>query len=134
MPVQPVSGRGQEDRSLAAFADRQVDGPCRPQGERDDGFLAALAHDSQGAVAAVQAEHFNVVSDGLGDPLWPSLSFTDPADTDAAVSYGPADRVIISTHDSDMRAIEVTFTTLAQAALPPADSVGLISDLINKFR
>jgi hypothetical protein len=36
--------------------------------ERDDSFLAALADDGQGAVAALQAERLDVGPDGLRYP------------------------------------------------------------------
>ena len=50
VPIQPRTGRGQEDRSFAAFADGEVDHPGGARREQDDSFLAALADDGQGAV------------------------------------------------------------------------------------
>ena len=59
---------GEEDRSFGPLADRQVDGAGGARGERDDGFLAALAGDRQGPVAAFGAERLDVGSGGFGDP------------------------------------------------------------------
>ncbi len=67
-PVERVAGRGLEDRSLAALAYGQVDRPRGARRERDDGFLAALAGNGQGAVAALDAEILDVGADGLGNP------------------------------------------------------------------
>jgi hypothetical protein len=52
--------RGEEHRPVARLADGQVDRPGGPRGEQDDGFLAALAGDGQGAVAAPFAEGLDV--------------------------------------------------------------------------
>jgi hypothetical protein len=67
VPVQPLPGCREEDGSFAAFADGQVDRAGGARGERDEGFLAALASDGQGAVAALGAEGFDVRAGGLGD-------------------------------------------------------------------
>ena len=45
VPVQPAAVRGEEDRSLAALTDSQVDGPRGARRERDGDDLAALARD-----------------------------------------------------------------------------------------
>jgi len=66
VPVEPPVGGGGEDRSFAAFADGQVDRAGGGRGERDDGFLAALASDRQGAVASFGAEGFDVGAGGRG--------------------------------------------------------------------
>src|SRR5215470_13039136 len=66
VPVQPFLRCGEEDRSLGAFADRQVDGAGSAGGEVDDSFLAALASSREGAVAAFGAERFDVGAGGLG--------------------------------------------------------------------
>jgi hypothetical protein len=50
------------------FADGQVDRACGPRRERDEGFLAALADDRQGAVAALDGQRFDVGADSFGDP------------------------------------------------------------------
>src|SRR5215469_16328544 len=68
MPVQPVPGRAEEDRSGAAFADSQVDRASGSRGERDDSFLTALAGDRQDAVTALAAQVLNVRADSLGHP------------------------------------------------------------------
>jgi hypothetical protein len=57
-----------KDRSLAAFADRQVDGPGRPGGEGDGHHLAPFADDGDGAVAALEPEVLDLGADGFGDP------------------------------------------------------------------
>lgn len=62
------------------------------------------------------------------------LSYPDPADPGVAVRDDPGDRVIISTRDAYVRAAHATFTTLADAALPPADSARVISTRISEFR
>jgi hypothetical protein len=57
-----------EDRSLTAFPNREVDGTRGAQRERDDDNLATLAHDGQRAVAALETERFNVGAAGFGGP------------------------------------------------------------------
>ena len=57
----------EEDRSLAAFADREVDGAGGSGCERDGDDLAALAQDREGAVPAFEAERFDVRADRFGD-------------------------------------------------------------------
>ena len=71
VPVQPLPGRGGEDRSFAAVADGQVDRPRGARRERDDGFLAALAGDRQGAVPALgrQGIEFALVASDTRSPL-----------------------------------------------------------------
>jgi hypothetical protein len=49
-----------QDRAFAAFADRQVDGSCRPRDERDGGGLVALAEDAQRAMTAFDSEVLDV--------------------------------------------------------------------------
>ena len=58
----------QQDRSFAAFADRQVDGAGGAGHERDAGWLVALADDAQGAVTAFEPEVFDVRAARLADP------------------------------------------------------------------
>ena len=67
VPVQPPPVRCQEDRPLAAFADRQVDRPGGARRERDGDDLAALAGDHQGAVPAFEAQGLDVGAGRLGD-------------------------------------------------------------------
>lgn len=67
-------------------------------------------------------------------PPFAVLSYADPADAGVAASCGPGGRVIISTDDRDVRAAQATFTTLADAALPPGDSVRIIGGHISEFR
>jgi hypothetical protein len=67
VPVQPFPCEG-EHGSVAPFADREVDRAHIPQGERDDGFLTALAGDRQGPVPALGAERFDVRADSLRHP------------------------------------------------------------------
>jgi len=68
VPVQKITAGCSEDRSLAPFADRQVDRTRRPRGERDHHALAALAGNRQRPMAALGTEHLNVGSGGLRDP------------------------------------------------------------------
>jgi hypothetical protein len=65
--VDPLAVSGDKDRARAAFADREVDGPRRPGGERRGHDLAALADDGEGAVAPLESEVLDVGPDGLGD-------------------------------------------------------------------
>jgi hypothetical protein len=66
--VDPLAVGSDEDRAVAAFADRQIDGPRRPGCERYGHDLAAFAHDGERAVAALEPEVIDVCADGLGDP------------------------------------------------------------------
>jgi len=68
VPVQPPPGRGQEYRSLAAFADGEVDRPCGPGRKPDECLLAAFAEDRKSAVTALDGERLDVRADGLGRP------------------------------------------------------------------
>ena len=68
VPVQAAAVGGEEDRSFAAFADGQVDRPGGPGCEGDDGLLAALAGDGQGAVAALRAQVLDIGAGGLRHP------------------------------------------------------------------
>jgi len=65
VPVQPHAGRGEEDGSFATFADSQVDRSRGPGCERDNGFLAALAGDRNGTVAALNGQGLDVGVNGL---------------------------------------------------------------------
>ena len=58
----------QEDRALAAVSDREIDRAGGPGRKRNDDDLAALAENPQGAVAAFDAELFDVRTDRFGDP------------------------------------------------------------------
>jgi hypothetical protein len=55
VPVESAAFGGEEDRSVAAFPDSEVDRAGGPRGERDGDDLAALTGDGQRAVAAFQA-------------------------------------------------------------------------------
>ncbi len=66
-------------------------------------------------------------------PPFTMISFADLGDADVAVSYGPGEQVIISTRDNEVVAMADTFKTLAQAALSPADSKTMISDILDKL-
>jgi len=68
VPVQPHARRADEDRSLAPFADGQVDRPGGAGCQRDDGLLAALAGDHQSPVATLGAQRLDVGTGGFGDP------------------------------------------------------------------
>ena len=56
-----------EDRTVGALANGEIDGPGGPRCERDDDRLAALAQDGEGAVSALEAESLDVCADRLGD-------------------------------------------------------------------
>ena len=68
VPVQPPPVPADEQRSLGALADSQVDGPGGARRERDGHHLAALAGDQQGAVAALEPEVLDVGAGRLGHP------------------------------------------------------------------
>ncbi len=67
VPVQPPTVRSQEEGSVAALADGQVDRPGGARGERDGDDLAALASDHQGAVPALDAQGLDAGAGGFGD-------------------------------------------------------------------
>lgn len=67
-------------------------------------------------------------------PPFTMLSFTDPTDTDVAVSYGPGNHVTISTDDNDFKDMLTTFTTLTKSALSPTGSLRMINDAAGQFR
>jgi hypothetical protein len=58
----------QQDWSLAAFADRQVDGASRAWHERDASWLVALADDAQDAVTSFEPEVLDVRPARFTDP------------------------------------------------------------------
>jgi hypothetical protein len=60
VPVQPPPVRGGKERPVGVLADRQVDRPGGARGQRDGDYLAALARDNQGAVAAFHAHVLDV--------------------------------------------------------------------------
>lgn len=60
------------------------------------------------------------------------FSFDDEADTDIAVSYGPAGQLLTSPDDSDPHAMLRTFAALVKDALQPPDSLNMISELTSK--
>ena len=66
--VHPLTVRPDEDRTMRAFADAQVDGSGGAWGERNRHLFAALAQDPQRAVAAFGGELLDVRAERLGDP------------------------------------------------------------------
>jgi hypothetical protein len=67
LSIDPPPVDSHEDRPVAAFADRQIDGPGRP-GRHGDGYdLAALTHNGERAVAALEPEVSDVGAGGFGD-------------------------------------------------------------------
>ena len=68
MAIEPGAVAAEEDRSLAAFADGEVDRPGGAGRQRDGDDLAALADDRQGAMTAFEPESFDVGPDRFGDP------------------------------------------------------------------
>ena len=56
-----------EDRPAHALPDREVDRPRCSRGQRDGHDLAALAQHGERAVAALEAERFDVGADGFRD-------------------------------------------------------------------
>ena len=68
MTIETLAIAGQQDRSLGAFADDEIDRSRGARSERNGDGLAALAQHDQGAVSAFQAESFDVGADRFGDP------------------------------------------------------------------
>jgi hypothetical protein len=66
--IDPPPVDSHEDRPVAAFADRQIDGPGRPGRHGDDYDLAALTHNGERAVAALEPEVSDVGAGGFEDP------------------------------------------------------------------
>jgi hypothetical protein len=67
VPVQPPTVRSQEEGSVPALADGQVDRPGGARCEWDGDDLAALAGDDQGAVPALDAQGLDAGAGGFGD-------------------------------------------------------------------
>jgi hypothetical protein len=65
--VQPSPVSAEEGRSVDPFTDGEVDGARGSWGERDGDDLAALAVHGQGAMAAFEAERFDVGAERFGD-------------------------------------------------------------------
>jgi hypothetical protein len=59
-PIEPFAVVTTKYRSLATFADREIDRSRRPRHERDHGRLAALANDVQGAMTAFESQILDV--------------------------------------------------------------------------
>jgi hypothetical protein len=68
VPVQPPPVPGDEQRSLRALADSQVDRAGGARGERDGDDPAALAGDHQGPVAALEPQVLDVRAGRLRHP------------------------------------------------------------------
>jgi len=66
--VDPPPVSSNDDRSLATFAHRQVDGPGRAGRQRDGHDLATLAHDRERAVPSLQPQVLDVSPNGFRDP------------------------------------------------------------------
>src|SRR5215204_1143480 len=66
--IDPLAVGSNEDRSLAAFPDHQIDGAGRAGRHRYGHDLATLAQDRERAVPALQAEVLDVDADGFGHP------------------------------------------------------------------
>jgi hypothetical protein len=62
-----VAVRGEEHRSRAALADREVDGAGGARGKRDGDDLAGLACDHQRPVPALDAHGLDVGAGGFGN-------------------------------------------------------------------
>src|SRR5215207_660867 len=65
MAIDPSPVRSEENRALAAFADRQIDGPGCPRSEGDSDDLATFAQDRERAMAPLKPEVLDVSSYGL---------------------------------------------------------------------
>jgi hypothetical protein len=66
--VQRLAVPSEEDRAFYPLGDGQVDRSRRARRERDSDDLAALAHDSERAMAALHAERLDVGAQSFGDP------------------------------------------------------------------
>jgi hypothetical protein len=65
--IDPPVVRADEDRPVAAFADHEIDGPSRPGRQGDGHDLAALTHNGERAVAALEPQVLNIGADRLRD-------------------------------------------------------------------
>ena len=68
VPVESATVVAEEDRAISAITDREIDRSRRARRERDGHGLAAFADDAQGAVAALEAESFDVGADRFRHP------------------------------------------------------------------
>jgi hypothetical protein len=66
--IDPLPVGAHEDRPVAAFADREVDGPRRPRCQGHGHDLAAFAQDGERAVTALEPQVLEVGAEGLGHP------------------------------------------------------------------
>jgi len=66
--IETLSVVADEDRSLASFADRKVDGSGGSGDERDHGGLVALADDPQRSMTSVESEVADVGVACFADP------------------------------------------------------------------
>jgi hypothetical protein len=66
--VEPLPIRSNEERGFAALADREVEGACGAQCERNRHDFATLSQNRECAVAALEPEGFDIGAEGLGDP------------------------------------------------------------------
>jgi hypothetical protein len=64
-PLEALAVPPPQDRAVAAITDGQVECPGGAWNERSGGGLVALAHDPQRAIAALEAEVFDVCGTGL---------------------------------------------------------------------
>jgi hypothetical protein len=65
--VESCAVAAEEDRSLDALTDREVDRPGGTRGQWDRDDLAALAEHGEGAMPALGAECFDVGAESFGD-------------------------------------------------------------------
>ncbi len=66
--VESLAVPSEEDRAFEALADGHVDRSRRPRRKRNGDDLAPLAQHRQGAMAAFEAERFDVGAESLRDP------------------------------------------------------------------
>ena len=68
MPIESGAVRSAEDGTFTAFTDREIDRRGGARRQRDSHDLPAFAQDPQRAMAAFEAELFDVGARRFGDP------------------------------------------------------------------
>jgi hypothetical protein len=66
--VEPGAVAAEKNRTVGAFADREIDGAGGARCHRDENGLDAFAEHGDGAMPAFEAEVFDVSAECLGDP------------------------------------------------------------------
>ena len=111
--VETLSITAQQDRALAPFADREMHGACRAWHEWDDGRLAALAEDPQGAVPTIEAE--------IADVGVARLAYPQPVQPEQHRQRGPWVSEVFGGEQEPAELCAVDPVSLAWVHLRPPD-------------